>query len=213
LHAVLLMRGRYTKKRCTALGDDLFTKWSNWLVAEGYGAPTRAVGVDVRAMKKTLESRAEIANYMTKMAMQWSLGNELTGGAVKKGRGKGRTPTEVVQSFVAKPNNKDRELIRDWYNVSHGTKLLTWSNGLKDIFEVPDKTDTQIAEEGEGIKTETIIYEPKVRKSIHAKKLRVRCLEAQEKGGVYAVMTLLRDVDIGFGLEQREDGIWLCSDP
>jgi hypothetical protein len=183
------------------------------LVSEGFKAPTLKNGVDVRVMTDQLESKAEIANYLTKMAMQWSLGNELTGTATKKARGKGRTPTEVVQDFVRDPNDRDRQLIRDWYNASHGTKLLTWSNGLKDIFEVPDKGDKEIVEDGEGIKTETIIYSPSIRRAIVKKCLRIPCLEAQEKGGVYAVMSVLQEADIGFELERGVDGKWLCSDP
>ena len=154
-----------------------------------------------------------MSNYLTKMAMQWSLGDELTGGQTKQAKGTGRTPTEVLQDYHRTGNRVDGELFQAWYSASFRTKLLTWSNGLKDIFAVPDKTDQQIAEEEIGAGTETITYGPYVWRKIISHGLRSGLLDAQEETGATGVLTLLTERGIGFCLEILENGTYQCGDP
>lgn len=70
--------------------------------------PSQSATSFAPADRTNLLGKAVIANYLTRMAMQWSLGNELTGTATKKARGRGHTPTEVVQDFVRDHNHVAR---------------------------------------------------------------------------------------------------------
>lgn len=159
VHALLFVRGDITGDEAFALGDSMFERWSDALVAAGFDAPTPVHGVDVRLCGPA-DSHA-VAKYFAKNSYgqdkAGKLGWEAAGGTGKSGSKKygNRTPFEVLRdASAAGPADANGELNDDmaiwweWETASKGKRQLTWSPWLRAmLFPEVEKTDEEIANE------------------------------------------------------------------
>jgi len=81
------------------------------------------------------------ASYMTK----WGLAAETAMSHEKKGKSS-RTPWEILAS-AADGDEKDAALFRVFAQALKGKRQLTWSRGLKELYEIEERTDEQLADE------------------------------------------------------------------
>lgn len=159
VHALLFVRGDISGKEAFALGDSMFARWRDSLVAAGFGAPTPVHGVDVRLVGPA-DAHA-VAKYFEKNSYgqdkAGKLGWEAAGGTGKSGskRFGNRTPFEILRDASAVgPADANGELNNDmaiwweWETASKGKRQLTWSPWLRAmLFPEVEKTDEEIANE------------------------------------------------------------------
>lgn len=107
-----------------AFGDFLFDRWSERIRAEGYGECTRAAW---RFEKTTNSERA--GDYVTK----WGADRELTQGHIKRAKGGGRTPWQMLED-AGRGDKAALMLFREFGLSFKGARQLTWSRGLREHY-------------------------------------------------------------------------------
>ena len=120
----------------------LYEKWRRACVRSGLGEPSWEHGLDVR-------DGADKAGYMAK-GVAWKLEHEMTKGHIKDGRGKNRSPGQLLECSadpLADPGHRAeaRRLWLDYAAAMKGKQQLRWTPGLKSRFAVPDLTDEELA--------------------------------------------------------------------
>ena len=118
----------------------LYEKWRRACVRSGLGEPSWEHGLDVRGGE-------EAARYVSK---GWGLEQEMTKGHIKDGRGKNRSPGQLLECSadpLADPGHQveARRLWLDYAAAMKGKQQLRWTPGLKARFAVPDLTDEELA--------------------------------------------------------------------
>jgi len=99
-------------------------------------APSLEHGVDVQKGDKAQD-------YVAK----WGLEHEMTKGHLKKGKKDGLTPFDLLRQSEDNPHYQ--ALFRQFANVFKGKQQLHWSNGLKALLNISNRTDEELAEETE----------------------------------------------------------------
>ncbi len=122
------------------LRQRLYEKWRRACVRSGLGEPSWEHGLDVRGGE-------EAARYVSK---GWGLEQEMTKGHIKDGRGKNRSPGQLLECSadpLADPAHRAeaRRLWLDYAAAMKGKQQLRWTPGLKARFAVPDLTDEELA--------------------------------------------------------------------
>lgn len=112
-----------------------FTVWAAHVQRAGFRAP-----VAMRCPIERVENTA-VGDYATKFGAAL----ELTHGMQKRGRNGSRTPFQILADFANGGDEDDLKLWHEWERGSKGRKQLTWSRGLKELSEVEDLTDEQVA--------------------------------------------------------------------
>lgn len=110
----------------------LASEWINACRKVGLKLPSMDIGVDVRD-----------GSYADKYVAKWGLEHELTKGHVKKGRGDSLTPFDMLRQYPENPELFG-DLFREFADVFKGKRQLVWTDGLKKLLEVEDKTDEDI---------------------------------------------------------------------
>ena len=120
--------------------DDLrfrfFSVWSNCCRLAGLPSPSFAHGVD-------LQDGSKAAQYVSKGL--WGLDREMTKGHMKKAAKGGRSPFDLLRSYL---NDRDKQagaLFVEYANAFKGKRQLVWSKGLKELFSVKEQTDEETA--------------------------------------------------------------------
>ncbi len=110
----------------------LSAEWINACRKAGLKLPSIEYGVDVRD-----------GSYADKYVAKWGLEHELTKGHVKKGRGDSLTPFDLLRQY---PENQQLfgNLFRQFADAFKGKRQLVWTDGLKKLLEVDEKTDEDI---------------------------------------------------------------------
>jgi hypothetical protein len=83
-------------------------------------------GIDVRRV----ETAGELAGYLTKVENGWGAGLELARLDLKKSRGKGSTPFELLAD-AAGGDLRARALFFEYEGATKGKRAITWSPGLR----------------------------------------------------------------------------------
>lgn len=115
----------------------LYLEWSKACQRAGLGVPSFKHGIDLRD-----------GSYAQKYVSKWGLDSEMTKGHIKKAKAGGETPFDLLRAVLADP--KDRQaaaLFAEFAQVFKGKRQLSWSNGLKAMFDLEEKTDEELAEE------------------------------------------------------------------
>lgn len=115
--------------------------WINCCTKSGLNAPSMEHGLDIRD-----------GNYAQKYVSKWGLEHELTKGHVKKGRNGGFTPFDLLMYSMVDADLNGRTMASLWQEFAISTKgarQLVWSRGLKNLLEIEEKTDEELAEETE----------------------------------------------------------------
>lgn len=115
----------------------LYLEWSKACQRAGLGVPSFKHGIDLRD-----------GSYAQKYVSKWGLDSEMTKGHIKKAKAGGETPFDLLRAVLADP--KDRQaaaLFAEFAAVFKGKRQLSWSRGLKAMFDLEEKTDEELAEE------------------------------------------------------------------
>lgn len=122
--------------------NDLFTLrkrffdlWLKSCVKAGLGAPTFENGC-------RLDGGDKASKYVSKGV--WGLDHEMTKGHVKKSTN-GRNPHDLLRSFLFDDDNQAGALFQVYALAFAGKRQLQYSNGLKNLYQVEDLTDDEIA--------------------------------------------------------------------
>lgn len=120
-----------------AFGDFLFDRWSERIRALGYGECTRAAW---RFEQTTNSERA--GDYVTK----WGADRELTQGHLKRAKGGGRTPWQMLAD-AGRGDKAALMLFREFGLSFKGARQLTWSRGLREHYGLRDAgNDAEVLE-------------------------------------------------------------------
>ncbi len=164
----------------------LYEKWRRACVRSGLGEPSWEHGLDVRGGE-------EAARYVSK---GWGLEQEMTKGHIKDGRGKNRSPGQLLECSadpLADPAHKAeaRRLWLDYAAAMKGKQQLRWTPGLKARFAVPDLTDEELAAQVE----EDAVLLARIKLTdwhiIARHRLQASVLALAEAGGADAIEALL----------------------
>lgn len=80
---------------------------------------------------------------------KWDASAELARADVKRGRGDNFVPFELLDADHPMPLPQRRRLWVEYQAATKARRAMTWSRGLKDRYEVGDKSDDEIIEETE----------------------------------------------------------------
>jgi len=117
--------------------DRFYSLWANACRLAKLPIPGRAHGV-------RLHDGSKAHAYASKGV--WGLDHEITKGHLKKSK-KGRSPMELIRSYVYENDKQAAALFVEYSKAFHGKCQLYWSPGLKERFGIGEKTDEQIAAE------------------------------------------------------------------
>jgi hypothetical protein len=91
--------------------------------------------------------RAENANEYLSKHGTWSLENELSKSHIKKGRLDSLTPFDFLRKYLETNDKKFLSLYKEYAECFKGKRQIQWSRGLKQHFDLEEKTDEEIAKE------------------------------------------------------------------
>ena len=121
--------------------DSAFRVWLNACRLAGLPLPSRRHGV-------TLQDGARAAAYVVKLghedARGWGLDLEMTKGHVKRAKD-GETPFDFLRACLAGDDPQARAFFREFAAVFKGKRQLVWSRGLRERFNLVDRTDEDLA--------------------------------------------------------------------
>lgn len=116
----------------------LYRLWSN--SCESVGLTTaRKYGLD-------LQGAEEVAAYLSKHG-NWSLEQELSKAHIKKAKHGSMTPFDFLRTYLVTEDDKYLKLFAEYVECFKGKRQVHWSRGLKDYFQLEDKSDEEIAKE------------------------------------------------------------------
>ena len=129
--------------------DDLcprmYAIWANCCRLAGLPIPSQRHGI-------TLEDGSRASEYVSKGL--WGLDREMTKGHSKQTRPddhgtKGETPFDLLRAFLMDRDKQAAALFREFALTFHGRRQLVYSKGLKDHFDLVEKTDADILDDVE----------------------------------------------------------------
>lgn len=121
--------------------DILAELWIKSCVRAGLNAPSMTHGLDLRD-----------GTYADQYVSKWGIESELTKGHLKKGRNGGFTPFDLLQLSIYNETIFDKDcgkLFQEFAIAMKGSRQLVWSRGLKELLDLDEKTDEELAEETE----------------------------------------------------------------
>jgi hypothetical protein len=201
-HGLWLTQKPLTARKLESMRSDLFRLWHRACVAVGLPLPNRKRGVDVRWM----ESSAE---YVAKFGREprWGAGSELAKQHIKTGKLERMTPFDLLRAYHdgsedGHAHKRFGALFVQFAKAFYNKRQILWSDGLKQIFGIEQKTDEEISVEECEEARELIKITPDQWKLVLHQKSDVRqiLLERAETGGHDAVVAYLEL------LEQSEAG-------
>jgi len=107
---------------------------SHWLLALSRCGLS---GVD--GVASNFQSASAVKDYLTKMSLELTMQN------YKEGRAGGLNPFGILD--LSNEHDKYADLWREYYLATKGKRVIVWSDGLKKMYGIDDKSDDEIAEE------------------------------------------------------------------
>jgi hypothetical protein len=171
--------------------DWAFGIWWNACRLAGLPLPNRRFGV-------SLQDGEQAARYVTKIGDEpargsWGLDSELTKGHIKRAKD-GETPFDFLRADLAGNDLQARALFREFAAVFKGKRPLVWSRGLRDRFDLEERTDEEIAAE---FKADAVILSMLTRddwRLVNRWDLRGELLELSRPGNWEPVARMLTDL-------------------
>ncbi|MGX4644451.1 protein rep, partial [Massilia sp. SYSU DXS3249] len=145
-HGLWLTAKPLSARKLEAMRAELFTLWRRACVAVGLPPPNRKRGVDVRFM----ESSAE---YVAKFGREprWGAGAELAKQHIKNGKVASMSPFDLLRRYHEGSDDASHKrfgaLFVQFANAFFGKRQIIWSDGLKQLFGIEQKTDEELAVE------------------------------------------------------------------
>jgi hypothetical protein len=164
LHVGLFLVGETSSVAAEAIESAMFSPWRASLVAQGFGAPTRSAGIDVKLWKA--DGPGVLGEYFTKQSYDAGDGAnqaamELARGDLKQARSGNRTPFQVLSAFQEWGDADDLDLWTEWEKASHGRRQMTWSRGMRELLQLGvEKSDEQVAAEETGTEDDDLVELP-----------------------------------------------------
>lgn len=152
IHAVLFLDEQISAAAAETLGDELHGRWARYAMAATGKMPDRKHGIDVQRVS---DDGKVVASYLAKMqddhAHSWDVGAELARSDVKTARGsRSLVPFELLDAAADELTDEEkRDLWVEYATATKGRRAITWSKGLKDRYEVQERSDDQIIEDTE----------------------------------------------------------------
>lgn len=174
-------------------------------LGDAWRASLRAFGLDGAAAAFDAQGAAKAGDYVAK----WGVAEEITLTGSKRGKGKGRSPRELVR-LAASGDEDARTLWIEYFAATSGKRRrqLVWSPGLKAACGVDEITDEQAAEAEDARQEEELAeYDNDDWRRVRSK--RVRLMEAAERGGAAAVRDAERGPD---DEDERDSGVVVEND-
>jgi len=165
--------------------------WQVSLVKSGFTA-SDAHGVRVDGGERA-------AQYVAKMSTgeTWGLADELVRSASKVGRNGSRSVWQILDTWADRlapeaDRGQAARLLREYAEVTKGTKALTWSPGLKKRFDLAEVSDEVLAEEAQDETTRLVAFiEAQDWPHVLRHRAQADVLTAAEDAGAEGVATLL----------------------
>ena len=175
LHVIFLFEG---PALFAPFGDWLFDRWAAVVNRLGYGQCNKAVWRFERA-----RSTSQAGDYVVK----WGADRELTSMHVKRGKGGGRSPWQILADIADRSDPADIRLFQEYAAAFKGARQLTWSKGLREAFlDIDEAVDKGLADQEPP--ADTVCFVGKyVFEDLQSRGLDVALLEAAESGGWPAV--------------------------
>lgn len=125
------------------LKAEIFSLWLKACKRFGLGLPSEKHGIDVRGGEQA-------SAYVTKFGNQdhWGLESELSKSHLKKGRNGSRSPFQFLDDYCL-GDKQSGALFIEYAEAFRGKRQLTWSRGLKDLFNLEELTDEELIESEE----------------------------------------------------------------
>jgi len=179
------------------LKREVFNLWVKACAKYDLGEPSWEHGVDIRGGD-------DASNYIAKFGLEdkktrkWGIEDELTKANSKKGRNGSLSPFELLDGAIA-GNTEASGLFVEYSKAFHRKKQLTWSKGLKSIFDLEEKTDEEIAhdQDDEAVLLASIEaeeWEAVIKMSRPSFDNRSIILTLAENGGAEAVKVFIDDL-------------------
>lgn len=93
-----------------------------------------------------LQNADKAEEYFTKHG-NWSTEQEMTKWHIKKGKKDSLTPFDFLRLYMETENDKYLRLFKEFAKAYKGKRQLQWSQGLKKMFILEEKTDEEVAKE------------------------------------------------------------------
>lgn len=164
LHAVILLEEDLPDSVVTRFGDEVHGLWSVRVEKRTGRLPSRDHGVDVQ---KVDDDGKVLSKYIGKLqdegsrmkAGKWGVSAELARSDVKAARAEGSSvPFEFLDPDHDYADNRRHALWAEYVEATRGRRAITWSRGLKDLYEIGELTDEEIIEETESAPARWIAY-------------------------------------------------------
>jgi hypothetical protein len=125
--------------------DRIFDMWEGATAKQGLSI-NRKYGVKV--------DNADQAEYyigkwgdLVRKTPSWDVDSEMTKAHTKKGRQDGLTPFDFLRAVVEDGDVTYQDQFREYVDAVKGKTQLYWSRGLKQMFEIDDKSDEEVVNE------------------------------------------------------------------
>lgn len=93
-----------------------------------------------------LQNADRAEEYFTKHGT-WSIEQEMTKWHTKKGKKESLTPYDFLRLYLSTEDEKYLRLFKEYATAYKGKRQLQWSQGLKKMFVLEDKSDEEVAKE------------------------------------------------------------------
>lgn len=191
-HGLWLLAKPLTTRQLTWMRSKLFELWRDACRAAGLPLPNRKAGVNV----VLAESAAE---YIAKFGREprWGVGSEMAKQHTKNGRAASMTPFDLLRRYHEGSDDGSHKrfgaLFVVFAKAFFGKRQIVWSDGLKEMFGIVQKSDEDIAAEEPDDAVELVrITATQWRCVLHQKAdVRQILLERAETGGHAAVVAYL----------------------
>jgi len=122
---------------------EIFNLWVKACARYDLGAPSWDHGVDVRG-------GGDAAAYVAKFGLEdkktkgWDIQDEVTRASSKKARNGSRSAFELLDDYI-EGDKQAGALFAEYSKAFHRKKQLTWSKGLKAVYDLDTLTDEELA--------------------------------------------------------------------
>lgn len=132
--------------------EKVYGRWRRFAEKCGFDSPSRDHGVDIQNAEFAGNYVAKWGDDKNEASKKWEIYDEVTKAHIKTGKGKGRTPFDLIRSFQDGDTHAGKLFI-EFASVFKGTRQLSWSKGLKSRFNIQEFSDEELVkrQEDEGI--------------------------------------------------------------
>ena len=162
IHALVFTNRSLDDLEITAFGDEIHDRWARFVKQATGLEPTRQHGIDVQRV----DTKGKIlGKYLSKMQDQgesktekWDASAELARADVKVGQKDHYVPFELLDKEHRLPAAQRRRLWAEYVKYTRGRRAITWSRGLKQRYNVEEKTDDDIIDDTESAPIMWVAY-------------------------------------------------------